>query len=341
MNKKYVSNNILLQIGFIVLILLVFWMIFKNVMIFLPGILSAICLFVILLNPLKWMHEEKKINKTLTVIILLVLSAVLLIGPVYGLINVLIKKIMLMLNDTKAIENELKRLINLLQDQYNIDLFSSTNISKLTQMGTSVLQSILNASMQMIIQLGVAFLLLYFMLMNATRIESAFYEYVPFKNTNLKKMNVELKKQIYSNAIGVPLTAVIQAFVAYLGYLFFGVDDAFTWFLITIFVSMLPVVGTAIVYIPLSIILYTHGNEFEGIGLFLYGVLIVGFSDNLIRFLLQKKMANIHPLITIFGVIIGINLFGVIGIIFGPILFSVFLWLIKLYRAEFVKPNPE
>ena len=52
-------------------------------------------------------------------------------------------------------------------------------------------------------------------------------------------------------------------------------------------------------------------------------------------------MADVHPLVTIFGVIIGINLFGFIGIIFGPILFSVFLWLIKLYKSEFVDPNPE
>ena len=57
--------------------------------------------------------------------------------------------------------------------------------------------------------------------------------------------------------------------------------------------------------------------------------------------MLQKKMADVHPLVTIFGVIIGVNLFGFIGIIFGPILFSVFLWLLKLYKAEFVDPNPE
>jgi predicted PurR-regulated permease PerM len=52
-------------------------------------------------------------------------------------------------------------------------------------------------------------------------------------------------------------------------------------------------------------------------------------------------MADVHPLITIFGVIVGLNLFGFIGIIFGPILFSVFFWLVKLYRYEFIDPNPE
>ena len=78
----------------------------------------------------------------------------------------------------------------------------------------------------------------------------------------------------------------------------------------------------------------------QGIILFIYGFLIVGTVDNLFRFWLQKKIGDTHPLITIFGVIIGLNLFGFIGLIFGPILLSMFLLLIQIYRHEFVNHQP-
>lgn len=340
-HKKYVSNNIILQLCFVVLILLVFGLIFNNILSFLPGILSAICLYVLLLEPLKWLTEVKKWNKFLSVILLLFCCVILIIIPIYVLIHVSMNKVMLILNDNNTIEIQIKKLIDVLIFEYKIDIFSEANISKLTKLATTTLQAILNLSMQMLLQLGVAFLLLYFMLLNANNIEASFYKYIPFKNQKVRTMNGELRRLVISNAIGVPLTAVCQAFIAYIGYLIFGVSDPFTWFIFTIFVSMLPIFGTALIYVPISIVFFIEGQLTQAIGLLLYGIFIIGLSDNLIRFLLQKRIANIHPLVTIFGVVIGINLFGVIGIIFGPILFSVFLWLLKLYKAEFVDPNPE
>lgn len=340
-NKQFISNNVLLQLGFLILILIVFGLILKNSFAFIPGILGALCLYVLLFNPLNWLTQKKKLNKTLSVILLIISSAICIILPLYILIQTLTNKVMIMLNDTAKIEIQIKKLIELLNQQFNIDIFSEANISKIAQIGTTVLQTLLNASLDMFIQLGVAFLLAYFMLMKHKKLEEGFYKFIPLKNKNLKNMNTDLRQLVISNAVGVPLTAFLQAIIAYIGYLIFGVEDSFTWFILTIFAAMLPVVGAALIYIPLTIVLFVQGETTNAIGLILYSFIIVGLADNLIRFLLQKKMADVHPLVTIFGVIIGINLFGFIGIIFGPILFSVFLWLIKLYKAEFVDPNPE
>ena len=115
--------------------------------------------------------------------------------------------------------------------------------------------------------------------------------------------------------------------------------DAFLLFILTIFAAMMPVVGASLVYLPVCAILFAQGHNTNAIALLAYCIIIVGSADNLIRFLLQKKMANVHPLITIFGVIIGLNLFGFIGIIFGPILISLFIWLVKLYNLEFGNNN--
>jgi len=287
------------------------------------------------------MTLTKKMNKNLSVILLIIISAICIILPLYILIQTLTNKVMILLNDTDKIELQITKFIDLLNQQFKFDIFSQDNISKLTQGGTTILQTLLNASLDMFMQLGVAFLLAYFMLMRHRKLEESFYRLIPLKNSNLKKMNTDLRQLVISNAVGVPLTAFLQAIIAYIGYIIFGVESSFTWFILTIFAAMLPVVGAALIYIPLSITLFIQGENGDAIGLLIYSFIIVGLSDNLIRFMLQKKMADVHPLVTIFGVIIGINLFGFIGIIFGPILFSVFLWLVKLYKSEFVDPNPE
>ena len=90
-----------------------------------------------------------------------------------------------------------------------------------------------------------------------------------------------------------------------------------------------------IVYIPLALVLIYNGHVPWGIFLFLYGFLIVGSVDNIFRFWLLKKIGDTHPLITIFGVIVGLKLFGFLGLIFGPILISLLVLLIDLYNQEY------
>lgn len=338
-NKQYIPNRILLQLGFLAFILIVFGIIVKNTFVFIPGILGALCIYVLLYNPLDWLITKKKWKIGVSVVSLIIVSAVAIIIPLYILIYTLTNKVITIINDKDKIEAKVDKFVEILHHKFNFDLLSEGNIAKIAQYGSNFLQSLLNASADMFIQIGVAFLLAYFMLMNYKTLNDGFYKYAPFKTTTLEEMNNDLKKLIISNAVGVPVTAIGQSIIAYIGYLIFGVESAFTWFIVTVFAAMLPVVGTAIVYIPIVIYLITVGHTTEGIGLLIYCIVFVGSSDNVIRFFLQKKIANVHPLVTIFGVVIGLNLFGFIGIVFGPILFSFFIWLIKLYNSEFVNPS--
>jgi predicted PurR-regulated permease PerM len=99
---------------------------------------------------------------------------------------------------------------------------------------------------------------------------------------------------------------------------------------------MLPVVGAALAYVPLAIIFFADNETGRGIFMLLYGFGVIGTVDNIFRFALAKKIGNVHPLVTIFGVIIGLSLFGFIGLIFGPLLISLFLLLLKIYSSEFI-----
>jgi predicted PurR-regulated permease PerM len=99
---------------------------------------------------------------------------------------------------------------------------------------------------------------------------------------------------------------------------------------------MLPVVGAALAYVPLAIIFFANNQTWQGTAMLIFGFGIIGTVDNVLRFTLLKKIGNVHPLTTVFGVLIGLKLFGFIGLIFGPLLISLFILLLKIYSAEFI-----
>ena len=94
--------------------------------------------------------------------------------------------------------------------------------------------------------------------------------------------------------------------------------------------------GTALVWFPLALYLFLSGETASGIGLAIYALAVISNVDNVIRFLLQKKLADTHPLITIFGVVIGLTLFGFWGVIFGPLLVSLFLLCFDLLKRDYI-----
>ena len=167
------------------------------------------------------------------------------------------------------------------------------------------------------------------MLVNGRYMENALYEYIPLRDENMSKISKEVNMMVVSNSLGIPLVAFAQGLVGLIGYLILGVDQPFFWFGVTCIAGMIPVIGAALAYIPLIIIFFAAGKNWQGVAMFFYGFGVIGTVDNVLRFSLLKKMANVHPLTTVFGVIIGLNLFGFIGLIFGPLLISLFTVLLK------------
>jgi predicted PurR-regulated permease PerM len=163
---------------------------------------------------------------------------------------------------------------------------------------------------------------------------------MPFKDKNKRAVFHEAKIMIQANAVGIPLLALVQGGFALVGYLIFDVKEPFFYALLTSFATIIPLLGTGLVWAPLGISMVIGGDLPNGIGLLLFGIVIITNVDNLIRFLLQKKLADVHPIITVFGVIIGLKLFGFWGLIFGPLILSLFYLCINMYRREYVRiPN--
>lgn len=176
---------------------------------------------------------------------------------------------------------------------------------------------------------------LFFLLINSGRMEASVVHYLPFRRSKIKMFGKELIDQTYSNAIGVPLVCIAQGFAAYLSYRIAHLPEAGLWGILTGFASIIPLVGTAIIWVPASVFLMADGETWQGVFVAAYSVIVMTNVDNLIRMIVSKKIGDVHPVITVLGVIFGLKYFGLPGLVFGPLLISYFIILLRLYYIEY------
>ena len=105
--------------------------------------------------------------------------------------------------------------------------------------------------------------------------------------------------------------------------------------------AFFPIVGTMIVWVPLVIYMYAIDQTWNATALMIYSVVVTGNIDYVSRITIMRKMGNVHPTITVLGVIVGLGLFGFIGLIFGPLLINYIILLIKIYINEFGSGAPK
>src|SRR5690606_17096982 len=142
------------------------------------------------------------------------------------------------------------------------------------------------------------------------------------------------KNITYSNIIGQTIIAIVQGGCLALGFVIFGVEDPLFWGVICAILSFIPLLGPPLIFVPAALILLSHGNSWQGIGLLIWGFGLVINIDNVLRLVIAKKVGDIHPLITVVGVIIGLPLFGIMGLVYGPLLLAYFLIAVKIYKAN-------
>ncbi len=307
---------------------------------FLSAFLGAVVFYILLRKPYFYLTEQarRKWNSTLAVAMLMLLSFVLMVLPVLLVSVMLSGKVSYLITHYEDILRLAETWSDKASAYLGVDLLSVDTVSKLTAVAADVIPGLLSATLGAVADIFILYFLLYFMLSNARAFEAQVRYYLPFENANSHLLLTELKGQTLSNSIGIVVLAVLQAITAWLGYLIFGVEEAFFWAVLTGIMSVLPLVGTVIVWVPLAVFVYASGHHWQGVSLFVFGALVITNIDNVFRFVVQKKLGDTHPLITFFGVILGLNLFGFVGVIFGPLLISYFMLLLKIYRNEYLEP---
>lgn len=331
-----ISQDRVRQVFFIILILLMGAILFRELASFVPALLGAITLYILLHNWMSYLTERKKWRSGWATLLLMLFSFIVILLPVGLLVNMLSSKVSYAIQHSAELTAALKKLVSGLEQRFDIIIASDANINKLGNGITQSLPKILGATFNTLTTIFFMYFILYFMLMNRKKMEDSLFEYIPLRDENVGKLSREVDTMVKSNAIGIPLIAFAQGIVALIGYLIIGISEPFFWFGVTCIAAMLPVVGAALAYVPIAIILFSNGENGKGIAMLIFGFGIIGTVDNVLRFTLLKRLGNVHPLTTVFGVIIGLSLFGFIGLIFGPLLISMFMLLLKIYTSEFI-----
>ena len=336
MSSNIIDQNRIRQFFFILIILMLGILLFLQLQSFLPALLGAITLYVLLRRWMFYLTEKKKWRRGWTALLLMLFSMIVILLPVGLLVNMLSSKVSYAIQHSEELVQALKKVVANIETRFDVTLTSDENINKLGGAITQSLPKILGATFNTLSTIFFMYFILYFMLVNRAKLEKTIYEYIPLRDENVHKISKEVNTMVVSNAIGIPLVAFAQGVVGLIGYLVIGVKEPFFWFGVTCIAGMLPVIGAALAYIPLIIIFFANNQNWQGVAMTFYGFGVIGTVDNFLRFSLLRKLGNVHPLTTVFGVIIGLNLFGFIGLIFGPLLISLFMVLLNVYSSEFI-----
>lgn len=297
--------------------------------------LGSVLFYVLFKSRMHHLVYIKKWKKSLAAILLMFYSFVIILLPIFIFSTMIYNKVVPLASNPDILMPYINDMEAMIHQKFGVELLSINNLDYIKTISTTLLSSLLNQSLTIFSSIAMMYFFLYFMLVGGNRMEAGLMLLLPFKKEKIKMFSKELKSQTFSNAVGIPLIAVMQGIFAYFIYLICGVPEPGFWGILTGFASIIPIVGTAIIWVPLVSYLFFIGNIWQAIVVIIWCSLVLGSMDNVIRFLLAKRMSDVHPIITVLGIIVGIKYFGFTGIIFGPLLISYFFILLKIYYSDY------
>lgn len=332
---KNTFNARLTQIIVLIVITLIALLLSKQLLVFLPGILGAITLYIVSRTYYFKLIFKHKWKKGLTALGFIAAWLIIISIPIYFSVTLISPKVNEIINNQDKIITVVEGVSKTIAEKTGRELLTNENIKTSIQKITAIVPSLLSGTANFIFNLFMMFFLLYFLLVGGRELEKRLGKLIPLKQQNIHILATETKMMIRANALGIPIICVVQGVFAALGYYLFGLSDWGLWGFLTGVFAFFPIVGTMIMWVPLCILLYAQGNELGALGLTLYSLLVTGNVDYIARIGVMKKMGDVHPLVTVLGVIVGLNIFGFVGLIFGPLLISYFLILVRIYVNEF------
>ena len=200
-------------------------------------------------------------------------------------------------------------------------------------LGTAVASNVLSA----LGTFAVVLFSLYFFLHDGAAFGRWAAGFVPLHREHRERLLRTFTEIVTSAVLGSGLVALAQGILG--GVAFYGVGlRGVLWGAVMAFASLVPVVGTAVIWIPASAFLFLQGRAGAGMFLLLWGFFVISSVDNLIRMFVVKGPVRMHPLLIFFSVLGGLKLWGLVGVVFGPLALAMLQALLEIFRGEFMAP---
>lgn len=300
---------------------------------FVSAFFGGLILFILFKPLFRYFHDKKGLRKGLSAAIVIILSLIIIIVPLVILVNSLI-------SETKAIVEDKEIFTGFVDFVGN--LFPNSDIGQLLEglypeiisFSKTFIIGLSQSVGRFIISLIVTYFLFYYLLVKEEFIRNKVYEIIPFNEKNSSKFITEFKNITYSAVVATGIIAVLQGGLLIIAFLIFGIKGAILWGLIGTLLSFFPFFGTPVIWVPAVIIKFIQHRYGIATGLLISG-LFISSIDNFIRPYIQSKIGNIHPLVSIIGIFMGVPIFGLLGVIIGPLLISYFILSVRMFKEEY------
>ena len=327
--RKTVSTFILIALAVLSFFLL------KPVLI---AIIVALILAFIF-SPVQDFLIRKTNSKNFSASLIMLFLLILFLLPIWFLTPILIDQSLKVFQATQQIDfvgplqNVFPALFASEQFSNEIGLIISTFTTKMANFLVNFFSSIILNFPTIFLQLIVVLFTFYFVLRDKKEVLAYVRSISPFSKEVEKKL-FESSKGITASVIyGQVIVGLTQGIVVGIGFLIFGVPNALFLTLLAILAGIFPVIGTTIVWVPIVIYFMVAGDSLPAIGILVFG-LISSTLDNFLRPLIVSKRTNLHSAVVIIGMIGGLFMFGILGVILGPLILAYLIILIEVYRKR-------
>ena len=233
-----------------------------------------------------------------------------------------------------------KSVTNVLPEK-NLDYYLQTTIEKITSFIIVNFSKFLASIPSILLNFFVMIFVVYYLLKDGELITKRIKNMLPLKESHKQHVLDKFHDVTYAVFYGNISVAILQGILGVIGFLMLGVPSPILWGVVMMLFALMPYFGTAIVWLPAALNLIFIGylqndnsSAIRGVILIFYGILVISSIDNILKPKLIGSKANVHPILVIIGVLGGLNLFGFIGIILGPVMLALLMTFVKIYEEE-------
>jgi predicted PurR-regulated permease PerM len=302
---------------------------------FIGAILTSLVLGYIFFPVYKWMNKWIK-KPTITALLMILLLLIIIFVPAFFFFNMLFGEAAAWYGSYQSTDIAL-----FFQDHFNVVLTESAigNIDNVlgdiqTYVFTEVSSFVFSLPMK-IISFVIMMFIIFFVFRDGEKIVNAFKKTMPIEESHKYRVFKKVETTVNSLVYGEIAISILEGIVAIIGFWLLGVSSPVLWGLVVAIVALLPAIGPLVVWLPMSIIMFLQGDTIPGIGVFLFGAIILTLLlDIIIKPKVLGYKGHIHPIIILLGVLGGLTVFGLTGIILGPVILVLLILLVEIYIKE-------
>lgn len=277
-------------------------------------------------------------SSTLAALFSTIISFTCIVVPFFLILMLLSRESLLLYDQLQNNETlSWKGIISLLQEYINIYIPNATislsdSFRSLSGWGVAQLQVVFSSFLTLVMTLFISIMATFFFFRDGQKLVTWLMTVSPLPNEQDTVIMTRVYSAVRSVLSGIVFVSLIQGVVAGIGFWLFGVPKPVLWGTVAAFGGLLPGVGTPVIMIPAAIYLYVTGSTFAAGGILIWASISIIVIDNIIAPMLMSRGNPLHPLLVLLSILGGISLFGMIGMIIGPVTVSIFLVLLELQK---------